>query len=167
MSGEIPIEPTLPPRDDDDDDDDVSNRSCSCDCCFLPHDKDCSKYILCLDGHMHFGHCSRGLLFDPSIQNCNLAERVTCGGISSSCLEPNGLFPNPNQCTSYIKCSNGNAKVEYCRNGMHFSTERKQCLNPCKAQCDPTYSKSVLIYVKITEKFSHMEINIIDKRAFL
>lgn len=149
---EVPIEPTLPPIDDDGDKD-ASNRSCNCDCCFLPNDKDCSKYILCLDGLMHFGQCSRGLLFNPSIQNCDLAERVTCGGISSLCLEPNGLFSNPEQCASYIKCSDGNANIEYCPNGMHFSAYKRQCLDPCKAQCDPSYSKKNSVNIKNTVIF--------------
>lgn len=115
------------------------NRTCDCDCCFLPNSNDCSKYFLCLDGYMHEGHCSRGLLFNPTIGNCDLAERVTCGSVSPLCPEPNGIFPSSNQCSSFLRCSSGTANVEYCPNGTHFSAQRKQCLEPCEAKCDSTY----------------------------
>lgn len=137
-SGQIPAQPTPP---GDDNDSEITNRTCNCDCCFLPHETDCFKYILCLDSHAYVGECSRGLLFSPSIQNCDFAERVTCGESSPLCPQPNGLFPNAKQCSSYIKCSSGIPEMKYCHNGLHFSAEKKQCTDPCKANCDSSYSK--------------------------
>lgn len=93
---------------------------------------------------MYEGQCSRGLLFNSNIQNCDLAERVTCGDVSPLCPQPNGLFPNPDHCSSFIRCSNNKPKIEYCREGTHFSAQRKQCLDPCEAKCDMMYGKKTV-----------------------
>ncbi|XP_035223247.1 fibrillin-3-like isoform X2 [Stegodyphus dumicola] len=129
---EPPIKPTKP----DDENPIILNRTCDCECCFYRDEIDCSKYLLCLDGFLHEGKCSDGLLFNYLSQNCDLADRVDCGDLTPICSSPNGFFPNPKDCSSYYRCSGGIPHLEQCPKGKHFSAKTKQCLDPCDADCD-------------------------------
>jgi hypothetical protein len=44
----------------------------------LPHNNNCSLYWLCVFGDPTLKQCAPGLLFDPTIGQCNVADQVEC-----------------------------------------------------------------------------------------
>lgn len=45
----------------------------------LPHPKDCSKFLMCVQGQLVEGQCPNGLYFDSVLQICNWPSEVDCG----------------------------------------------------------------------------------------
>ncbi|CAG8547575.1 404_t:CDS:2, partial [Scutellospora calospora] len=48
---------------------------------------------------------------------------------------PNGLYANPDDCSSYIQCSNGYPYVMPCPDGLQWSTEKLRCEWPENSDC--------------------------------
>ncbi|GIX70893.1 chondroitin proteoglycan 2 [Caerostris extrusa] len=129
--------PTTDTTQNDEDTTSDEDDTCDCECCFYPDTTDCSRYTLCLDGVLHRGQCAEGLLFDAANHNCDLAERVNCTQ-SSLCSTQDGIYSNPNDCSTYYKCTNGQPSLESCPVDKHFNAADKKCVEPCEAQCDKT-----------------------------
>ncbi|KFM72710.1 putative chitinase 3, partial [Stegodyphus mimosarum] len=54
------------------------------------------------------------------------------------CQDPNGLYPNPNDCRSFFMCIGGEPYETQCDEQLHFSPLTQRCEFPCIAKCDPT-----------------------------
>ncbi|XP_023242388.1 LOW QUALITY PROTEIN: uncharacterized protein LOC111640596 [Centruroides sculpturatus] len=122
---------------------DVPIGECNCDCCFTPDPNDCQKYFLCLDEKLYHHECGEGLHFNKVIENCDYPENVNCSITTTTtqkfipeCDLPNGLYPNKEDCGSFIECINGLKNVYVCPNDFHFSAALKACIKPCEAKCN-------------------------------
>lgn len=58
------------------------------------------------------------------------------------CLKENDLLPNPDNCRTYIQCSNWQTHFMACPDGLHFSDKTKRCEKPCDAVCDRSLGKN-------------------------
>jgi hypothetical protein len=56
-------------------------------------------------------------------------DSVDCSGIESE------LLPNPDDCNSFIQCSNGVAVLQKCPSGLYYSPEIQQCGYPENSSC--------------------------------
>ncbi|GIX70890.1 putative chitinase 3 [Caerostris extrusa] len=52
------------------------------------------------------------------------------------CPEMNGIFRNPQNCGSFLHCSNWIPYIQQCPSGLHFNIEKQICDYPCDAKCD-------------------------------
>ncbi|GFR23990.1 papilin, partial [Trichonephila clavata] len=51
-----------------------------------------------------------------------------------------GIYPNPDNCSSFIQCSNGYKHIMPCPKGLHYDVNTKACQKPCDAYCNKTQS---------------------------
>ncbi|GFU97803.1 chondroitin proteoglycan 2 [Trichonephila clavipes] len=118
-----------------------------------PVKNDCSAFYQCTEGNAYFVRCPDGLHFNAEYGVCELPCDAKCDlqldcplssvQVNSKsfeistfyCPRPNGLFPAPQDCSSYYLCSRGKKHHLYCPPGMHFSVVDETCESPCKAQC--------------------------------
>lgn len=63
-------------------------------------------------------------------------ESSTPYPISAECEEPEGLYPNPDDCGSFYQCTNGRSHLIKCPTGLHFNIDDAACESPCVAGCD-------------------------------
>lgn len=113
---------------------------CDCKCCMKPVSGDCAAYFRCENRKKYYGRCTGGLMFNPKIETCDLAENVDCGDkpdFGFKCNTVFGLFSHPNNCTKFIQCANWRPHVKDCPSGLHFNNVLKRCDWPCIARCDP------------------------------
>ncbi|XP_076325216.1 uncharacterized protein LOC143233152 [Tachypleus tridentatus] len=126
----------------------LPKNECPCDCCAIPDPKDCTKFILCINGNAIMQTCADGLRFNPKIENCDYARNVDCDPPCDKdcddkpthspgilCKKPSGLFPHPDKCNLFIHCSNGIPHVKNCPSILHFSPNLKVCDWPWNAGC--------------------------------
>ncbi|XP_076315203.1 uncharacterized protein LOC143227818 isoform X3 [Tachypleus tridentatus] len=120
------IIPTKPPKPD---------GICDlCECCFIPDDKDCAAFTRCENGKSYKERCPSGLLFNPSIENCDFEENVDCEK-TGTCPEPCGIFPYQD-CAKFMHCDNNFATIKDCPAGLHFNPTLKSCDLPERAGCE-------------------------------
>ncbi|GIX87999.1 papilin [Caerostris darwini] len=51
-----------------------------------------------------------------------------------------GYYTNPDNCSTYIACSNRKEYIMSCPKGLHFDHQRQRCEKPCDAYCDKSLS---------------------------
>ncbi|MGF6888028.1 hypothetical protein ABIA39_006541 [Nocardia sp. GAS34] len=61
------------------------------------------------------------------------AEGVGLDVAAFSCPQPNGLFPDPEDTTKYIQCSNNIATVQSCPPGLDWNPKGQYCDWPSNA----------------------------------
>ncbi|XP_022258941.1 chondroitin proteoglycan-2-like [Limulus polyphemus] len=130
----------------------LPKNECPCDCCAIPDPKDCTKFILCINGNAIKQTCADGLRFNPKIENCDYARNVDCDppcdkdcdekptqppGIH--CKKPSGLFPHPDKCNLFIHCSHGIPHVKNCPSILHFNPNLRVCDWPWNAGSSHRY----------------------------
>ncbi|GFY14565.1 hypothetical protein TNCV_4827691 [Trichonephila clavipes] len=49
-----------------------------------------------------------------------------------------GQYPNYDNCSTFIQCSNRIKTVMPCPKGLHYSEKTKRCEQPCDARCNVT-----------------------------
>ncbi|XP_065571458.1 chitin-binding domain protein cbd-1-like [Artemia franciscana] len=123
---------------------------------------DCSSYYVCSNGITYLVKCPSDLVFNIQTESCDYPSAVDCSQLSTlkisfeerelvtdditeepitnptpvwwfDCSTRNGFFPNPEDCTSYINCDNGNAWLLYCPNGTLYDATVERCTTnaPC------------------------------------
>ncbi|GFY63482.1 papilin [Trichonephila inaurata madagascariensis] len=85
--------------------------------------------------HEALCRCPPGYTGDPRV-HCKKEDEpeFKCG--------EDGLYPNPDNCSSFIQCSNGIEHVMPCPEDLHFDVKTKRCQQPCEAYCNNTLSCS-------------------------
>jgi hypothetical protein len=65
---------------------------------------------------------------------------VSLFGLSQAvqCPSPSGHFANPNDCNTYILCSNGQGWVMPCPPGLEWNASKQYCDYPANANCGNT-----------------------------
>ncbi|XP_013774373.1 uncharacterized protein LOC106459308 [Limulus polyphemus] len=125
-----------------------AKKECPCNCCAIADPNDCSKFILCVNGHAVEQKCSDGLLFNPKSENCDYAKNVNCNRTCDKdcddkptvppgnyCKKPSGLFPHPTKCNLFIHCSNYIPHTKECPSILHFNPRLRVCDWPWIAGC--------------------------------
>ncbi|GIY47101.1 hypothetical protein CEXT_183161 [Caerostris extrusa] len=51
------------------------------------------------------------------------------------CPDPNGMYPNPSDCTTFYNCIDGQAIAMSCAPGLNFDPESKMCNFPDQVKC--------------------------------
>ena len=54
------------------------------------------------------------------------------------CPAPDGLFPTPGQCTTFISCANGLGCLMLCGPGTYYHSKLMVCVFPDMSDCDPS-----------------------------
>ncbi|GBL77955.1 Papilin, partial [Araneus ventricosus] len=100
---------------------------------------DCSSYYRCTGGEEQLVKCPSGQHYSVSLKRCTAPCDAYCEpSIAKSedftCVK-DGLFRDPENCSSYIHCVNGQKYDMPCPTGYHFNERTKLCETPSKAQC--------------------------------
>ncbi|XP_075162092.1 uncharacterized protein LOC142234790 [Haematobia irritans] len=94
----------------------------------------CSSYLICRNGAWQEEFCKEGYYYNGQTKQCEKDNNNICW---SQCHE--GEFAVGNSCSSYLNCSNGSWKEEFCAVGHYFSFESKTCIydlnNICWDRC--------------------------------
>lgn len=130
---------------------------------FHAHPTECTKYIECVEGFPYEFTCPNGLHFNPVAEACDYPESAGCkatssghfGGETKTSVESttnddgrppvtndpicpdNGIvfLPNPENCTSFFECVEGNKYTFTCPAGLHFNPSLSICDYPTNAGC--------------------------------
>ncbi|XP_053641177.1 protein obstructor-E isoform X2 [Cherax quadricarinatus] len=119
---------------------------------FFAHATQCDAYWSCEDGTPEFRLCGNGLAFDnknDSRENCNYLFAVDCTdrpelepAISTPhCPNLYGIFPDPDDCSVFWSCWDGEASRYACTPGLAYDRKSRVCnwmdnIPECKAQRD-------------------------------
>ncbi|EAU77159.2 AGAP010466-PA, partial [Anopheles gambiae str. PEST] len=115
---------------------------------FIPDATDCRKYFICVGGSGIEQICPEGTSFNPSLNVCDLPDRVQCPAVpvllqasqasnGALCQNNRGMTfePVPNKCSSYIMCLNSLPYEMSCPPGKSFDKTAKLCMNTGEAKC--------------------------------
>ncbi|XP_073842048.1 tequila isoform X2 [Musca autumnalis] len=108
-----------------------------------PHPTDCTKFINCANGNVHIQECGPGTAFSIPMKVCDFKDKVDCSGrtetadshvhvqdreLGVSCGPGTfGIYPHPQDCHKFMRCSNGRIAIENCPPGQVFSVEKSSC----------------------------------------
>ncbi|OXA47726.1 chondroitin proteoglycan 1 [Folsomia candida] len=121
----------------------------------IAHPEFCESYYLCVNGVRQEppATCPDGLLFDPSLAECNQAADVDCGSASPrtttttteaptyQCPDQGAaVIPYQGNCTLYIMCIDGSQTVYRCPPGYLFDTGKLVCEHESTAECTVGFS---------------------------
>ncbi|KAK8753708.1 hypothetical protein OTU49_001187, partial [Cherax quadricarinatus] len=130
------------------------NWQCPEDFGYFPHATSCDKYYSCDAGVATLKTCGNGLAFDASDseflrENCDYRHNVDCSGrpelepaISTPhCPNLYGIFPDPDDCSVFWSCWDGEASRYACTPGLAYDRKSRVCnwmdnIPECKAQRD-------------------------------
>ncbi|OXA47729.1 probable endochitinase [Folsomia candida] len=116
----------------------------------IAHPEFCELYYLCVNGVRQEppATCPDGMLFDPSLSECNQAADVDCGSASPrtttttteaptlQCPDQGAaVIPYQGNCTLYIMCIDGSQTVYRCPPGYLFDTGKLVCEHESTAEC--------------------------------
>uniref|UniRef100_A0A5S6QFN6 Chitin-binding type-2 domain-containing protein n=1 Tax=Trichuris muris TaxID=70415 RepID=A0A5S6QFN6_TRIMR len=101
---------------------------------FYPHSKDCSKYIICIDGHELILNCPGELVYDPQSRTCLPTVQVDlpCGDSDITppffCdEEDDSVFEDNTDPTHFYRCTGGRPIRFTCQEGHKFNAEELRC----------------------------------------
>ncbi|GFS71683.1 papilin [Nephila pilipes] len=125
---------------------------CLNDVCFLPKETGpCLAYIPRYFFDKRTGKCEKftygGCLGNENNfitkeaceKNCSHTHNSEDSEVEFKCIK-DGLYTNPDDCSTFIQCSNGIVNIMPCPKGLHYNEEKQQCDEQCKAYCDKTLS---------------------------
>ncbi|XP_065571763.1 chitin-binding domain protein cbd-1-like isoform X1 [Artemia franciscana] len=120
----------------------------------FPHE-DCSMFYQCANGGSNAQTCPPGLTFNPDILACDYPDNFfpPCG-TRFPCPEPDGYFPNPDNCESYFVCSGGLSYEQVCSPGLVYNVESNVCDFPFNVPppCGTASEERELVTDDITEE---------------
>ncbi|XP_065571760.1 probable chitinase 10 isoform X2 [Artemia franciscana] len=120
----------------------------------FPHE-DCSMFYQCANGGSTAQTCPPGLTFNPDILACDYPDNFfpPCG-TRFPCPEPDGYFPNPDNCESYFVCSGGLSYEQVCSPGLVYNVENNVCDFPFNVPppCGTASEERELVTDDITEE---------------
>jgi hypothetical protein len=122
----------------------------------FPHLQKCEYFYDCWKGNATLGLCTDVMLFDLKYNGCNYAEDVDCGdrtrpegfptmkptttttqrpGPPFDCPQPNGHFPDPQNCRSYFVCSSNNSYYFVCPDNLVYNINLELCDHRYNVDC--------------------------------
>ncbi|XP_057332715.1 uncharacterized protein LOC130672278 [Microplitis mediator] len=123
--------------------------------CLWPTNE-CTQYCDCRNGVTTIENCPQNLHFNPISGICQDPLIAGCGSsiptipsppipVLIGCLEeckadndPEKICFQPNEdCKKYCTCRNGTKMAYDCPKGLHFSKDKKECVDPAIAGCVP------------------------------
>ncbi|EDS41001.1 conserved hypothetical protein [Culex quinquefasciatus] len=108
---------------------------------YKPHQTDCNAYYMCMGQSLFKLTCSPGNSFDVTTRKCQSQARATCYGQTPQnnlvCVGISGVgsVPDPNDCTRYYLCINGQGHAQQCVPGLIFDVVTSQCNRPEVSVC--------------------------------
>ena len=107
----------------------------------IAHENLCSKFYSCYNYIPNELQCPKGLLFDTDEFICKNASQVNCGDrirdnnneiideyAQRACFnKTNENVQNPQNCSSYYRCTNGIAVIEHCPANLYFNVKTNSC----------------------------------------
>lgn len=107
----------------------------------ISHPYNCEKYVLCVGGSRIKRNCAPGLHFSRKLRNCVLpgdaaceAQKLTCPKVDD--LDNLKLLPNPENCSKFYLCFNGEKLPISCGDEMHWSADEQLCMPKAEANCE-------------------------------
>ncbi|XP_035790256.1 chondroitin proteoglycan 2-like [Anopheles albimanus] len=112
---------------------------------------DCHKYAICKKGELKVKSCDSKYNYDVVSSKCVKIDKATCA-TEPTIEEPQesdeqydylctnvlfGIRIHPQVCDKYISCSGEKAKIEFCADGLIFSSEVIGCVAGDKISCEP------------------------------
>lgn len=88
--------------------------------------KDCSGYLMCVDGNLIEKKCAKGSFFNAYLKICEIDENGNCDPNNDKCTE-GSLEADPKDCSGYLICVDGNLIEEKCAKGSFFNAALKIC----------------------------------------
>ncbi|XP_065644770.1 protein let-653 isoform X3 [Hydra vulgaris] len=89
--------------------------------------RDCFAFLVCINGSKAVVHCNNSEIYNPLLKICDKPSNTNKGNF---CLyRPNGLYRNPWDCHSFIKCLKGITEIEICPAGLTYIAEHNTCEN--------------------------------------
>jgi len=110
---------------------------------FLPSPDSCSKYYLCFGGEAIQLQCADGLHWSVEEQACLSKDDAGCELDDFEECPETGVksISHPYNCEKYVLCVGGNRIKRNCGPGLHFSRNKRTCVQPNIAECkDEKYS---------------------------
>ncbi|CAG8529648.1 6958_t:CDS:2 [Dentiscutata erythropus] len=112
---------------------------------------DCCTFYQCANGHPYVMNCPDGLQWSTKRLRCEWPKNSDCGVNATSsaftCPEkndennPNGLYANPSDCSTFYQCSNGKSYLMNCPDDLQWSTKLLRCEWPENSDCGVEPSK--------------------------
>lgn len=91
---------------------------------------------------------------NPDLNQCAAVPHQDCEASNSKCPRPNGVFPDLQDCTRYLKCENNIMQTLHCTSRQIYS----QSFGKCILKLQPSDCKKISC-VGISGKFPHPEDN--------
>ncbi|KAJ8942597.1 hypothetical protein NQ318_006227 [Aromia moschata] len=91
----------------------------------------CTQFCQCSNGDAYLHNCPDGLHFNPVLNVCDYPTDADCPAVDG---EHPVYIPLPN-CTQFCQCSNGDAYLHNCPDGLHFNPVLNVCDYPTDAGC--------------------------------
>ncbi|KAK5982852.1 Acidic mammalian chitinase [Trichostrongylus colubriformis] len=117
---------------------------------FHASDRDCSRFILCLQGTGYTMTCPAGLQFSPSKGYCvqigdsSCSQSTTVTAVSPTTTKTpgnefkcgaDGFYADFDNCQKFIRCVNGNPYGFDCPKGLSFHVDSLMCDHPDPSKC--------------------------------
>ncbi|KAG5678603.1 hypothetical protein PVAND_008264 [Polypedilum vanderplanki] len=107
-----------------------------------PHPYACDLFYMCFWGELILRSCAPGLHYNRNTTQCMLPELAGCEFQTEiNCPTPDNpnqiLFqPDPNDCSKYYVCHNGNPIARECATNFFWDINNKWCTFPDQVTCD-------------------------------
>lgn len=120
----------------------LENNYCNTHDGFSQYPGDCSKFLFCKYGVLYIGVCKSNLAYNQNLKTCDsttICQKGNQGQIQSTTLDcqskTQGLHSHPTDCSKFINCANGVAKIHDCAAGTVFNPASKVCDFPYNVDC--------------------------------
>ncbi|KAJ9600290.1 hypothetical protein L9F63_009415, partial [Diploptera punctata] len=93
----------------------------------LPHQTDCTKYLVCDNGVLVEKDCPDHLHFNPVSKICDWQQNANCAIDQQQQCQNSDILPHPKNCTKFYMCDNGVLVEKECPASLHFNSVSKVC----------------------------------------
>ncbi|KAM8704988.1 hypothetical protein ACLKA7_009447 [Drosophila subpalustris] len=98
--------------------------------------EECGGYLQCIHGEMVNQLCSYGRYFHSELKSCVVDNNGVCTPITENC-EEGDRETDPEDCTSYLECIDGDFVAQKCTEGSYFELNIKACVIDENGVCIP------------------------------